>query len=516
MTILRGIPTHVVALAMAIPLFACAGGDEEVLELDLASSELRRGEKELIQAGSEQVLLAVTEDDHAVYQEGPVVYATRLARGARRVKVADVPDGNIAFTLQVGKVVFVWTNPQRNRPGFGVSPLVLYTADGGPQLISAQSSIGLVATGASDDSRQILFTTRASDDGQTGDLVLAETRRPLEQTVLLAGTTLGFPNAPCRPLAGFGGGRGHDTYVVAQHCFPGETSATMSIFRRGVRRDLIAGIALPLPFFFDSDPELRTFLVSLANGDLDEVSVSGRIRRVDTVAPTRGFVADDGTLGYRAPLAGGGAELRLARRGRLPAAAVAGAIAGFVVEPFDRQGYWKRSPLSPDSSKAIFRTVTDPATGLIDFNLLDVKTGRTFVLNGTPDTAATSEIWTADSDHAVFIRAVDVNTGSGPLFAGNERGVRQIGDSDNVFDAIRAYGSVISYLDDVIFDPGQLFFASSADLYVADADDPDAAPRLVGIRAGINYFASHDGRKVAFTSEAEDDGPGLYSASARP
>src|SRR5262249_1760474 len=152
-----------------------------------------------------------------VYQEGQVVFASKLERGAPRIHVADVPGTNTAFPLQVGKVMFIWSNPQQNVPGLGVSPLVLFTGEHGAQVISAQSAVGLVATGASDDSRQIVFPTRASDDGQRGDLVLAETRRPQEQTVLLENTTLGFPSAQCRPLAGFGG-RASDSFVIAAHC----------------------------------------------------------------------------------------------------------------------------------------------------------------------------------------------------------------------------------------------------------------------------------------------------------
>jgi hypothetical protein len=96
-----------------------------------------------IQAGDDLVLLAVTDDDHALYQDGQTVYATHLRAGAPRTVVAEVPGTNLAFPLQVGRVVFLWTDPQRNRPGFGVSPLVLWTAADGPRQISAQSSVGL-------------------------------------------------------------------------------------------------------------------------------------------------------------------------------------------------------------------------------------------------------------------------------------------------------------------------------------------------------------------------------------
>jgi hypothetical protein len=95
--------------------------------------------------------------------------------------------------------------PQRDAPGFGVSPLFLFTAQGRAVQISAQASVGLVATAASDDGRQILFPTHVSDDGKVGGLAFAFTRNPLEQTLLLQGIEMNFPSGRCRPLAGFSG-----------------------------------------------------------------------------------------------------------------------------------------------------------------------------------------------------------------------------------------------------------------------------------------------------------------------
>ena len=498
----------------ALAVSACAMNEGDLDSVDESSAELRLRTKQLVQPGAQQVLLGVTEDNFAVYQEGQVVYASKLERGARRIHVADVPGTNTAFPLQVGKVMFIWSNPQQNVPGLGVSPLVLFAGEHGAQVISAQSAVGLVATGASDDSRQILFTTRASDDGQRGDLVLAQTRRPQEQTILLENTTLGFPSAPCRPLAGFGG-PALDSFVIAAHCAGSDTTATLSVWRHGHRRDLISGIRTPLPFFFDSDSELRKHVVSLADGNLVEVEVSGDVTPIDTVAPTRGFVNRAETLGYAAPNAAGtGAELRLSLRGHLPATAI-GPFRSFVVETYNRSGYWKRSPMSPDNRAVAYRSIVDPATGNTDFLFLDLVTGRSIALDPLPEVALTSQNWTADSRFALFIKGVDPTTGSGPLLAGNEHGVHQIGTSQTVFDTLRGFGSFISYQENIVFDP-VVFSASRADLAVADAASPSAVPRVVSLQADINYFHSHAGRKIAFTSQTEPAGAGLYVADAIP
>ena len=68
--------------------------------------------------------------------------------------------------------------------------------------------MGLVATAASTDSKQIVFTTNVSADNARGDLVHALTDDPLHPTTLLANTTMAFPNGQCRPLASFGRDRG--------------------------------------------------------------------------------------------------------------------------------------------------------------------------------------------------------------------------------------------------------------------------------------------------------------------
>jgi hypothetical protein len=174
---------------------ACADG----AACATAAAARRPSPPQQIQAGDDLVLLAVTDDDHALYQDGQTVYATHLRAGAPRTVVAEVPGTNLAFPLQVGRVVFLWTDPQRNLPGFGVSPLVLWTAADGPRQISAQSSVGLVATAASPDSRELVFTTNVTDDGARGDLAYARTATATAPTLLLRDIPMGFPTAGVGP-----------------------------------------------------------------------------------------------------------------------------------------------------------------------------------------------------------------------------------------------------------------------------------------------------------------------------
>ena len=490
------------------------GSIGSVGESSESSEALRSLRPRRVQPGENLTLLAVSADDYAIYQEGQTVYASKLVPGAERTFVADVPGTNVAFPLQVGDVVFVWTNPQRQLPGFGVSPLILWTSDRGPRLISSQSAVALVATAASTDSRQIVFTTNATADGLRGDLVYARTRDALAPTLLLRDIPLDFPFGTCRPLAAFAG-EGDDSFPIAEYCAGVDTTATMSTWSHGKKRDLIHGIATPLPFFFGGDPQGRTFLVNLADQTVATVTTSGHVQVIDSAAVvSAGFITRRGTVGYVARgAAGQPSNLRLAIREQLPPRTV-GPAAGLLVERVNRGGYGIRQTTSLDGSMALYTTKVDPNTGLDDMNLVDLRTGASTVLD--PGAAFFgNELYTSDSSEALYYFFPDPNAFTGALFAADLAGKHQVSASADVFDALRAAGSVVSYSEHPIFDFTQ-FSASTADLVVADAADPSVPPRVVSEQANLFYFPAHDRRGLAFTSEIEAEGPGLYSASARP
>ena len=83
-----------------------------------------------------------------------------------------------------------------------------------------------------------------------------------------------------------------------------------------------------------------------------------------------------------------------------------------------------------------------------------------------------------------------------------------MGESINVWDVFRAAcGSEISYSDNPAFDPARAFYASTADLVVADADDPSCAPRLVAEAAFLEPY--RDTIAPASLHHAAARGPGL-------
>lgn len=496
------------AICFALLLPACLDGDDP--PTGEATAELRVKPPRLIQAGHDLLLLAVTEDNHAVYQDGQVVYATELTEGAPRRFVTDVPGDSIAFPLQVGKVVFLWTAPQRHLPGFGVSPLVLWTAEDGGRLISPQSAVGLVATAASPDSRQIVFTTRVTADGLRGDLVHARTEDALAPTTLLSNIILDFPANRCRPLAGFGG-TGAAAFPVAAYCAGTDTTATLSTWPGGVKTDLIAGIATPMPFTLEANPQGTKFLVNLASRQVATVTTTGAVTIVDPVAGVRGFVTDVGAVAYTTP-AVGGLELKLARPGHAPQSL--GLAPRLFANRYNRGGYYKSRTSSADGRSALFASTLDAATGRSNMKLLDLTTGTVTTLASGNRTIVSNEIFTSDSRYAFFL-SFDDPDGLGALYAGNHAGARQLSFGDDVFDALRAAGSDISYNQHPVFDPERLFLLSTADLFVADAGNPCVPPRLVSAQANLFYLPSDDRRTLVFASEHEPAGAGLYQADSR-
>lgn len=483
-------------------LFGCTTPDA----LSTERAELT-GAPVLIQAGTDQYLLAVTDDNFAVYQEGQALYATRLAPGAPRTFVANVPNTNLAQVLQVGKVVFIWTDPQRNLPGFGVSPLVLWTAKEGAQVISAQSAVGLVATAASSDSKQIVFTTNVTDDGTRGDLAHALTRDALHPTTLVADTPLAFPSGQCRPLANFGRDHGREVPVAA-YCAGTATTATFSKWVGGVKTDLVSNIATPMPFLLESEPDLDTFLFNLADTSVVTVAMRGGVTVIDQAISPIGFVGKR-AVGYVA--VGAPTELRLARKGHAPEAI--SNVSAVYRNTYNRSGYSRRSAVSADGL-VLFGTVIGPNTGLTDMNLLDVRDGDVFPLNAATDATVFSEVFTSDGERALYFNAFDPTTFVATLVAGGRHHNDTI--AEGVWDVLAAVGSDVSYSTAPIVDftSTKSFYLGTGDLFVTDVECNH--PRQVATQASLFYLPSHNRTKLAFTSPSEPAGPGLYLASARP
>ncbi|WP_437562786.1 TolB family protein [Sorangium sp. So ce542] len=463
--------------------------------------------KWLVQRGARLLLLGVTSDNHALYQEGERVYATALEPGATRQLVAQVPPGNTAFVYTVGKVAFCWTNPDRSLPGFGVSPLVVWSAASGPREASAASPIGTFATSASADGRSVLFPTHGNADGSVGDVELASTDMS-ERTTLLAAVPMGFPQGYCRPFAAFVGRHGR-SHPVALHCEGGASSATLSSWEQGERVDLLGGVATPP--FFSADAGGGSFFTTLAgSGHPVVVSDDGEVSALDEVRSRIGFFAKGGSVVYTAQTEAG-LELRRAAPGDCPSTETIADEVGGILTVLAGSKVITDAWASPDGSKVAFFTQRDPATGLSDVALADARGGAPplsidpqtrNVLGGPP--------FSADSKHVLFARIVDLTTGTAPLLASSEGGVRQFSD-DGGWSYLPAVRGLVSFNDNTHFD-AEDFARSTADLKVVDLSREPLKPRLIAPGANLTYFSSHGGRRLAFTTDLPDTTAGLYSA----
>ncbi|MBS0420038.1 MAG: hypothetical protein JSR66_20165 [Proteobacteria bacterium] len=470
----------------------------------------------LIQAGSNLLLKSVTDDNYAIYQDGRTVYAQKLVPGARRHVIAEVQNNDLSDVQTIGKVALVFSDPQRNFPGFGVSPLFVWTAAGGAHRISDAATDGLVAVDVSPDNQWVLYQTNVTGaGGLVGDLAIVDVLGKHQQT-LLKQIPLDFPSGLCRPLAAFVGPPGQ-AVPAAVYCAGTDTTATLSRWVHGRRVDLINDIKTPLPFALETNPQETEFFVRLhATGDPVIVTDRGSVRTVDQVGDPRkfprGFLTDRGAAVYTAqPSAAGPVELRLAARGQAPIT-VASQFAFPYVRLFHLGSYPKIRTPSPDGRLVLYATSFDPVTFASDLNLLDLHTGSTTVVDSQQQNFAGVETFTADSRYGMY------SSIAGALLVTDRFGAaRQINEDNTVFRFQAATGSVVAFNDHMVFNsaPADSFELSTGDLRVVDAGRPNTLPRLVAPQVHLQYFASYGGRGVVFTSDAAAR-PGLYLASSRP
>lgn len=482
-----------------------AAAEAEAEAVSLAA--LSAPSKWLVQPGSRLLLLGVTSDNHALYQEGDTVYATALKPGAPRRLVAQVPAGNTAFVYTVGKVAFCWTNPDRTAPGFGVSPLVVWSAASGPHEASAASPIGTFATSASADGRSVLFPTNSSAGGSVGDIELASTDMSARAT-LLGAVPMSFPQGFCRPFAAFVGSGG-DSHPVALHCEGGASSATLSSWQGGERVDLLGGVATPP--FFSAAPDGESFFTTLAgSGHPVLVSAAGGETLLDEVRSRLGFFARDGFVVYTART-DVGLELRRAAPGGCPPNQTIADKVGGVLTVLAGSNVITDAWTSPDGRKVPFFRQRDPATGLTDLALADAGDGAPpFSVDPQARNVLGGPPFSADSKHFLFARIVDLTTSTAPFFASGEGGVRQFSDAGG-WSYLPAVGGIVSFNDNAQFDAND-FTKSTADVKVVDLSRKILAPRLIAPGANLTYFSSHDGGRLAFTTDAPGAAAGLYSA----
>jgi hypothetical protein len=492
----------------------CVAAGAPSLAADVASNG-RDGhgpQPRLVQSGQRLVLLGVTSDHHALYQDGTTVVATELKAGARKQLVGTSPPGIVSFVYTVGKVAFVWTNPDRNVPGFGVSPLTVWSAASGANKASDDSPLGTFTTSASADGRYVMYTTRGPADGSVGDIEFARTDMS-QRTTLVANAPMSFPSGTCRPWGSFVG-HGPRSHPVALFCEGGAATATLASWspRGDSRRDLLAGVRTRP--YFTASPDGRRFFTSLA-GTATPVVVDDRgdVRRLEEgVFGAQGFFTANDDVFYfaRAP----GATIGELHRASLRSGAVS-----FVTD--NHSGLLANqagsdlivtSPASPDGRQLAHLGVFNNAANTFEFRVVDLAKGGSRVIDSLPF-CITGPTFSADSGHALYARDDGTGNCAGPLIAVGAKGHAAIG-APSLWAHEQLAGSRIAFNDNRVFD-GADFFASTADLNIVDLSRPTQSLAVLAPQAYLAFFPIRRGREIAFTTGRGANGPGLYVARAR-
>jgi hypothetical protein len=458
----------------------------------------------LVVPGAGLQLLEVTDDNHVIYQAGQQVFAAALDSARAPELIGDVPAGNTAFVFQVGRVAFVWTNPDRTLPGFGVSPLVIWSAHTGAHLASPASAIGTLATSANQDGDRVLFTGNSDPGGTTGDLVLASTDLA-EQITVAAGIPMGFPTGPCVPRATFHG-PGDDLTAVL--CAPGSSTATLAQWRHGVRHDLAQPLFAPPRLVVDPTTGRAATLLA---GSRFPISVDrrGDVTVLAETAATNVVLGGDGAVLFTTLPNPSGLRSLVRVRSPLSPRPVADFL-GIYTFLFGSAALTQ--PItSPDGRRVLYFDALDPSSGLsADVILGDARGLQPPV---TLDTGAVNGLFAApftrDSRFALFARFDITNFAVGPMFAHGADGTRQFGD-DTGWQWDPAFGSTITYNDNTTLDNANVSL-SIADIKVVDLAARKLAPKLIVRGANVTYMASHRGTGVVYTLDGGPT-PGLHVA----
>lgn len=489
---------------------AWAGDDNDDYDDEYGS---HRPAPELVQPGERLVLLGVTSDNYALVQDGQTVYASELKRGARQQIVGTSPLGVVAFVYTVGKVAFVWTQPNRSLPGFGVSPLTVWSAATGATAAAEQSPIGTFTTSASEDGRHVMYTTRGTPDGSVGDIEFARTDMS-QRTTLVAGVPMAFPGGPCRPWGSFVG-NGHRSHPVALFCEGGATTATLASWSSaGIARSTLLTDVLTQPFFRVS-PDGRQFFTALA-GSRTPVVVNDRgdVRRLEEgVLSRQGFFTTNSDVYYTAR--GSQSHTTEIHRASLRTGGTAFVVDNVVAIHTVQTGsdLIVTPPSSPDGRKLAYATGQDPVTGLLDFRIADLVNAGSRAPEPARVTTLSGPVFSADSKYALYARIDDVSTGNAQLIAAGPHGNFALG-APSLWSHDRLKGARIVFNDNVVYDATD-FFRSTADLKMVNLSRPTQSLSIIEAQAYLAYFPSKGGREMAYTTGRGRSGPGLYVAKGR-
>ena len=453
--------------------------------------------------------LEVTDDNYAIYQDGVQVFAVSLAGGPSQL-IGEAPAGVTAFVYRVGRVAFVWTNPDRTLANFGVSPLVIWSAATGPHLATQSSAVGTLATSATRRGDFVVFPSNSTADGAVGDLVHASTDLR-HQTTLVAGAQMGFAIGPCNPLATFIGDHDDkDDDPIAVYCTTDPSTATLSRWSHGTRRDLVAAALAPPQLAIDPDTGRA---LTLAAGSRNPLLVD-RQGRVTTLAAAAGRTPSfgpDGTI-YYATRSAPPPALATLLRVHGGASQVVGDLQGIYSFSFGSRAF-TTPRTSPDGRSFLVVTAVDPTTGFGNVVRLDARGDGPVTIDASLAAAQFGPPFTDRSDFALYAHGDPTFTVFvGPMFAADCHGARQFSD-DTGWSYLAGAGNRVVYNDNTVVDPSDFFLHTTADLKLIDLARATLEPRMLAPQANATFFVTQHGAAVVYATD-HDAEPGLYVVDA--
>jgi len=491
--------------------------------LDEPIAAVSAGRSLRLQAGTKLVTYGVTEDGFAIYQDGPTLYATALYPGAARRLVAQV--GATQPTVLIsGRVALIWTSQFYFGAG-GVSPLVVWTAEAGPKLASTSSVVSFVGTGFAavrPDSEQILFVTNASADGTVGDIVSATPDLRVVRT-LITGANVNVIGA-CPPLVGFDGkprpngdARGPAPHPVIAQCPAGVTTATLSRWVDGRRRDLAQNLAPAPTWSSDTRGERFFTIVDAVARTPVVVSAEGAITVLENVPTARGFINFDGAILTRATLPAGRELHRITGASpRTEVVANLGNSTFFVGHHAEGFRQYTDMPTSRDGRLMLYGDVSDPQNGTTNLFLVDVSQvpPMPLPLQSDPVVLQSFELFTSDSTHGLYYK-FDPTTGGLTLFAaslaGDNRAVSSGAPTEVEHFALT--GSLVAYSDNLVGTGIDLL--DKTDIVLADVGAAQIAPVTLAPEAYNLFFPTADRRAIVYTSDHDPNDSGLFIVRTR-
>jgi hypothetical protein len=465
-----------------------------------------------VKAGFSDVeVLGLTDDNkYAIYggftTSGGGLYAVPLAGGTPTTIIASLGTLDYGYAI-VHSTVFVWTDIPTTLPatGNGVGTLAaIWTAKNGVQNPKVTSSVsGLVA--ASPDSTLIAYTSGASTDGSTADIVVAGSDLTNTQTVLPATVTNNTASTGYFiPQLGFT----NNSYFVVTH--EETTTATVSCWTTGAgtwpKVDLVTGAGttsgagtptLTSAFSYSTSTTGAGFggvvVAATSAGALQAFVLPSNTPIPVDVGVTSFLVKPDGT-GVLYGTATSGYNLATLPTPTLPVAILTTGYGGFIT------GYGTPGALDPTGDYAIYYK-TKASSGAVDLNLISNTLSATpTVLLASATGAVFNDAFTADSKYALYYTSFTTEGQAGAvgdLFAFPVAGGSSITVSKNaVWESNYLSGSKIIYNDGFQLDTSGTF--GVANISTIDVSVATPTPTPIIQEADENYYLTTDRVTLVF------------------